>query len=66
MASEQNEELWQQASPLLLPSAAATQSLGALVAQAALGFPRPFRSTKISPSQPQPRLHFRLGHSSRR
>jgi len=36
MASVRDEELWQQASPLLLPSAAATQSLAALVAQAAV------------------------------
>jgi tRNA threonylcarbamoyladenosine biosynthesis protein TsaE len=49
MASEQNEELWQQASPLLLPSAAATQSLGALVAQAALGFLAPSGQQKSPP-----------------
>lgn len=36
MASARDEELWQQASPLVLPSAAATQSLAALVAQAAV------------------------------
>ncbi len=36
MASVRDEELWQQASPLVLPSAAATQSLAALVAQAAV------------------------------
>jgi tRNA threonylcarbamoyladenosine biosynthesis protein TsaE len=48
MASARDEELWQQASLLVLSSAAATQSLAALVAQAAV---RLLRGPQHSPQR---------------